>query len=222
MLKLKSIPKTHLYLLIILVLMFIWSGFKPDQLKTWFLEIIPVILGTIIVMYTYNKFRLTTPVYVLLCLGAIVILIGGHYGYGKVPVFSWFKDYFQLGRNYYDRFGHLFGGSVWAITIREILLRKSYVENRKLLVILILGLVLGVSASYELAEGLVALTMGGAEEFIGLQGDIWDTHWDMFLALVGAIGGLLGLSSIHNRYLTRNQTMLPHHYLPHDNYLPKP
>jgi putative membrane protein len=201
MLKLKSIPKTHLYLLLILFLIFIWSAFKPDQLKTWFLEVIPVILGIIIIIYTYNRFRLTTPIYVLLWLGAIIILIGGHYSYGKVPIFNWFKDHFQLGRNYYDRFGHLFGGLVWAMTIKEILLRKAYIENRKLLVILIIGLVLGVSASYELVEGFIALIMGGAEDFIGLQGDIWDTHWDMFLALLGAIGGLLSLSSIHDRYL---------------------
>lgn len=202
MLKLKSIPKTHLYPLLILFFAFIWSAFKPDQLGTWFLEVIPVILGTIIVIYTYNTFRLTTLVYVLLCLGSIIALIGGHYSYGKVPIFNWFRDYFQLGRNHYDRFAHLFDGLVGAMTIREILLRKLVLNNTKLLVVLVLGLVLGVSASYELIEGLVALIMGGAEAFVGLQGDIWDTHWDMFLGLVGAIGGLLSLSSIHNRYLT--------------------
>ena len=94
------------------------------------------------------------------------------------------------------------GGLVWAITIREILLRKLYVENRIWLIALVLGLVLGVSAIYELAEGLVALTLGGAEAFIGLQGDIWDTQWDMFLAFLGAIVGLVTLSSVHNRYLS--------------------
>jgi putative membrane protein len=199
--KFKFIPKTHLYLILILFSIFIWSAYKPDQLNTWFLEVIPLILGIIIIAYTYNTFRLTTLVYVLLCLGAIIILIGGHYGYGKVPIFNWFKDHFQLGRNHYVRFGHLFGGLVWALTIREILLRKTYIENRKLLVIFVIGLVLGVSASYELVEGLIALIMGGAENFVGLQGDVWDTHWDMFLALLGAIGGLLSLSSIHDRYL---------------------
>lgn len=202
MLKLKAIPKTHLCLFIILISMFIWSAFKPDQLGTWFLEVLPVILGSILVIYTYNTFRLTTLVYVLLCLGSIIALIGGHYGYGKVPLFNWFKDYFQLGRNYYDRFAHLFGGIVVAMTLREILLRTLQLNNTKFLIFLVLGLTLGVSASYELAEGLVALVMGGsAEAFVGLQGDIWDTHWDMLLALTGAITGLVCLSSIHNRYL---------------------
>ncbi|WP_434511960.1 DUF2238 domain-containing protein [Desulfitobacterium sp. AusDCA] len=201
MLKLKSIPKTHLFLILILLFMFIWSALKPDQLGTWFLEVIPVILGTIIILYTYNTFRLTTLVYVLLCLGFIIALIGGHYGYGKVPLFNWFKDYFQLGRNYYDRFAHITGGLAAAMTIREILLRKFQLSP-KFLIFLVLGLTLGVSASYELAEGLVALIMGkAAEAFVGLQGDIWDTHWDMSLALLGAICGLLSLSSIHNRYL---------------------
>lgn len=95
MLKFKSISKTHLYLLLILFFMFIWSAFKPDHLGTWFLEVIPVILGTILVIYTYNTFRLTTPVYVLLCLGAIIALIGGHYGYGKVPYLIGLKIIFS-------------------------------------------------------------------------------------------------------------------------------
>lgn len=202
MLKLKSIPKTHLCLFIILIFMFIWSAFKPDQLGTWFLEVLPVILGSILVIYTYNTFRLTTLVYVLLCLGSIIALIGGHYGYGKVPLFNWFKDYFQLGRNYYDRFAHLLGGLVVAMTLREILLRTLQFKNKKYLIFVVLGLTLGISASYELAEGLVALVSGGAAEaFVGLQGDIWDTHWDMLLALTGAVTGLICLSSIHNRYL---------------------
>lgn len=202
MLKLKVMPKTHLWLIFFLFILFIWSAYKPDQLMTWLLEVTPVILGTLIIIYTYNTFRLTTPVYVLLSLGIVIILVGGHYGYGKVPMFNWLKDQFQLGRNHYDRFGHLFGGLIWAMTIREILLRTLNIKNRKLLAIFIIGLVLGVSASYELIEGLVALIMGGAEEFVGLQGDIWDTHWDMFLALLGAVSGLLSLSSIHDRYLT--------------------
>ncbi|AHF07246.1 DUF2238 domain-containing protein [Desulfitobacterium metallireducens] len=201
MLKLKSIPKIHLYLLLILLIMFIWSVIKADQLGIWFLEVIPVIFGTIIIIYTYNTFRLTTLVYILLCLDAIIILIGGHFGYGKVPLFNWFKDYFHTGRNFYDRFAHLIGGLAGAMTIREILLRKLDLNNMKLTIILVLGLVLGVSASYELAEGFVALVAGGAEAFVGLQGDIWDTHWDMFIALIGAISGLLSLSAIHNKSL---------------------
>ncbi|MFZ3132185.1 MAG: DUF2238 domain-containing protein [Desulfosporosinus sp.] len=151
---------------------------------------------------TYNRFRLTTPVYLLLCLGAIIALIGGHYTYGKVPLFNWLNDFFHLGRNYYDRFGHFVGGSVWALTIREILLRTSPLKKGKLLITIILGLALGISALYELAEWCVALILGGgAEAFLGLQGDIWDPQWDMFLELAGAIVCLFSLSSTHNRFL---------------------
>lgn len=199
---LKSVRRIHFFLLIGFVIVFIWSAYKPYQLGTWFLEVTPIVLGTIIIIYTYNKFRLTTPVYLLLCLGAIMVLIGGHYTYGKEPLFNWLKDSFHLGRNYYDRFGHFVGGFVWALFGREILLRTSSFQKGKLLITIVLGLSLGVSALYELVEWCVALMLGpGAEAFLGLQGDIWDTHWDMFLALAGAIVCLLSLSSVHNRFL---------------------
>jgi putative membrane protein len=135
-------------------------------------------------------------------LGAIIVLIGGHYTYGKVPLFNWLQDSFNLGRNYYDRFGHFVNGFVWALTLREILLRTSPFQKGKLLITVVLGLVLGVSALYELVEWGVAIVLGGdAEAFLGLQGDIWDTQWDMFLALAGAIICLLSLSSIHDQFL---------------------
>lgn len=201
-LSLKSVRLIHFFLLISFVVVFIWSAYKPYQLGTWFLEVTPIVLGTIIIIYTYNKFRLTTPVYLLLCLGAIIVLIGGHYTYGKVPLFNWLQDSFHLGRNYYDRFGHFVGGFVWALTLREILLRTSPFRKGKLLITIVLGLVLGLSALYELVEWCVAIMLGGgAEAFLGLQGDIWDTHWDMSLALAGAIVCLLSLSWIHNRFL---------------------
>ncbi|TGE37412.1 DUF2238 domain-containing protein [Desulfosporosinus fructosivorans] len=201
-LSLKTGKLIHFFLPIIFFIVFIWSAYKPYQLGTWFLEVTPIVVGTIIIIYSYNKFRLTTPVYLLLCLGAIIVLIGGHYTYGKVPLFNWLQDSFNLGRNYYDRFGHFVNGFVWALTLREILLRTSALQKRKLLITVVLGLVLGVSALYELVEWCVAIMLGGdAEAFLGLQGDIWDTQWDMFLALAGAIICLLSLSSIHDQYL---------------------
>ena len=198
----KLIRWIHIFLLITFVVVFIWSAYKPYQLGTWFLEVIPIVLGSMIVIYTYNKFRLTTPVYLLLLLGAIMVLIGGHYTYEEVPLFNWLKDSFHLGRNYYDRVGHFVNGLVWALFLREILLQTSPLRKGKLLITIVLGLVLGESALYELVEWCVALIFGGgAEAFLGFQGDIWDTQWDMFLALAGAIVCLLSLTSIHNQFL---------------------
>lgn len=200
----KSIRPLHSFLLLSFVIVFIWSAYMPYELGTWFLEISPVVLGAIIIIYTYNKFRLTTPVYLLLCFGAIIVLIGGHYTYGKVPLFNWLNDSFHLGRNYYDRFGHFVAGSVWSLTLREIFLRTSSLKKGKLLITIILGLVLGISALYELIEWCVALFLGeGATAFLGLQGDIWDPQWDMFLELAGGIVCLLSLSSTHNRSLSK-------------------
>jgi len=200
--RLKSVRQRHYFLLICFIIAFIGSAYKPYQWGTWFLEVTPIVLGTMIIIVTYHKFRLTTPVYVLLCLGAIMVLIGGHYTYDKVPLFSWLDNSFHLGRNDYDRFGHFISGFVWALTLRELLLRTSPLKKGKMLITIVLGLVLGISAFYELVEWSAALTLGsGAEAFLGLQGDIWDTQWDMFLALAGAIICLLSLSSTHNWFL---------------------
>lgn len=207
---LKSVHPVHLGLLILTGVVFLWSAYKPIELGTWFLEVTPVILGGILLIYTYKAFRFTTLVYSLLCLGAVIALIGGHYTYGKVPLFNWLNDYFTLGRNHYDRFAHLIHGMIWALTLRELLLRITPISRGKLLIALVLGLVLGLSAVYELVEWGVAILGGGAEAFLGLQGDIWDTQWDMFLAFIGGGTGLLSLSRVHNRFIERidNQKLL--------------
>ena len=69
---------------------------------------------------------------------------------------------------------------------------------------LVVCTVLAISATYELVEWAAALTMGqGADEFLGTQGDPWDTQSDMFSALVGAMAALLLLSGAHDRQIQR-------------------
>jgi putative membrane protein len=198
------VKRLHFILLIIFFVVFIWSAIKPYQLGNWFLEVTPLILGTGIILYTYKRFRLTTPIYILLFLGGIIVLIGGHYSYGNVPLFNWLDERFNLGRNHYDRFAHFANGFVWALTLREILLRTLSISRGIFLVALLLGSVLGISALYELVEwGVAMILRGNAEAFLGLQGDVWDTHWDMFLAFVGAIVGLVSFSKIHDHWLVK-------------------
>lgn len=196
----------HLFLLLVVTAVFIWSVIKSARYSTWAAEAIPAILGLIIIIATYNKFRLTTLSYIIIAILAIIMFVGGHYTYSKVPLLNWLKDVFDLNRNHYDRFGHLIKG-LFTIVIREILLRKTQLTKGSWLVTISISISLAIAALYEIIEWLAfKITKGGtaAKDFLGTQGDMWDAQWDMSLALVGSILALLILSTLHNRLLKDN------------------
>jgi putative membrane protein len=195
----------HLFLLLVVTAVFIWSVIKPAGYWSWASEVIPAVVGLIIVIATYNKFRLTTLSYIIIAILAIMMFVGGHYTYSRVPLFNWIKDVFDLNRNHYDRFGHLLKG-LFTIVIREILLRKTPITKGPWLFAIITSISLAIAALYEIIEWLTfKITKGGkvAKNFLGTQGDIWDAQWDMLLALVGSILALLILSKLHNRLLKK-------------------
>lgn len=182
----------------------VWSGIAPHDRFTWFLEVAPVLVGLPIALGTARRFPLTPLVYTLLALHAWILLVGGHYTYAEMPLFNWLRDEFQLARNYYDRVGHLAQGFVPAMLAREILLRRSPLRPGKWLAFLVACVCLAISASYEFLEWWVALASGDdAVAFLATQGDVWDTQWDMFLALLGALAAQLLLSGMHDRQLGR-------------------
>lgn len=192
----------HIGFLLIFLVTLLWSVINPKDLFTWFLEVLPALIGLAVILITYNRFRLTNLVYVLILGHAIILVIGGHYTYAEMPFFNWLRDTFQLDRNYYDRLGHFVQGFVPAIICREILLYKSPIKSGKLLSFLVISICLAISASYELIEWGVAVTTGSAADaFLGTQGDVWDTQWDMFLALCGAVISLLTLQRFHDSVL---------------------
>ncbi|MGH1326366.1 DUF2238 domain-containing protein [Bacillus pretiosus] len=196
----------HLFLLLIVTAVFIWSVIKPARYSSWAAEAIPAVLGLIIIIAIYNKFRFTTLSYIIIAILAIIMFIGGHYTYSKVPLFNWIKDVFDLNRNHYDRFGHLIKG-LFTIVIREILLRKTQLTEGPWLFTICISVSLAIAALYEIIEWLafkIAKGGKGAKDFLGMQGDIWDAQWDMSLALVGSILTLLTLSTLHNRLLKKN------------------
>jgi putative membrane protein len=171
---------------------------------TWVLEVAPIFIALPILVATARRFPLTPLVYGLLFVHALILMIGGHYTYAKVPLGFWAQDALHLGRNHYDRLGHFAQGFVPAIVAREILVRRSPLRPGKWLAFLVVCVCLAVSASYELVEWLAALLGGSsADAFLGTQGDVWDTQWDMFMALVGSIAALLLLSREHDRELAR-------------------
>ena len=171
---------------------------------TWFLEVAPIFIGVPILIATYRRFPLTPLLYRLFFLHALILMAGGHYTYARVPLGFWFRDLLGLTRNHYDRLGHFAQGLVPAILTREILLRKGIVLRRGWLFFLVTCVCLAFSACYEFVEWWSAVIGGSAaDEFLGTQGDVWDTQWDMLWALIGAITGQLLLGRLHDRQMAR-------------------
>ena len=190
--------------LIIYLAVFVWSGINPYDRFTWVLEVIPAFAGLIILAFTYSSFRLTSLTYWLILVHAIVLMIGGHYTYAKVPFFDWLEAALDLSRNNYDKLGHFMQGFVPAIICREILIRKSPLQSGKWLFFIVVSICLAISAMYELIEWWVALAQGeAADAFLGTQGDIWDTQSDMAFALLGAICSLLIFTKYHDAAILR-------------------
>jgi len=171
---------------------------------TWFLEVAPIFIVAPILVLTARRFPLTPLVYRLLFVHALILMLGGHYTYANVPLGFWMQDALGLARNHYDRLGHFAQGFVPALLAREVLLRRSPLQRGKWLAFLVVCICLALSATYELIEWLAAVLGGSAADaFLGTQGDVWDTQWDMFMALVGATSALLLLSRLHDRQLAR-------------------
>ncbi len=189
-------------LVVIVLAVLLWSGISPHDRFTWWLEVAPVLIGLPLVIATNRRFPLTPLVQVLLAIHAIILMVGGKYTYAEVPAGFWVRDALGLARNHYDRLGHFAQGFVPALLAREILWRRSPLRGSRWLPFLVICICLALSACYEFIEWFAALATGeSATAFLGTQGDVWDTQWDMFLALCGAIVALLTLSRVHDRQL---------------------
>lgn len=194
-------------LVLVVLAVLVWSGISPYDRTTWWLEVLPVLVAVPVLAMTRRRFPLTDLLYILIFLHALVLIFGGAYSYARVPLGFWLQDWFGLGRNPYDKIGHFMQGLVPALLAREILLRRKYVVHRPMLAFLAVCVALAVSAFYELIEWWAALALGqGAEEFLGTQGDPWDTQSDMFLALLGALAAIVCLRRLHDRQIHRLET----------------
>lgn len=194
-------------LLLVTAVLLILSGVRPTDRMTWWLEVAPVIIGMILLLATWRRFPLTPLLCRLLFIHACILMLGGHYTYAQVPLGFWFQDLFDLSRNHYDRLGHLAQGFVPAILAREILKRRSplgldELHGNRWLPLFVTSVCLAFSALFEMFEWWVALLAGArGDAYLATQGDIWDTQWDMFLALIGAIAAQATLWRRHDRQL---------------------
>jgi putative membrane protein len=198
------IAPSHLVLLFGVAIVFIWSGIRPFDRLTWWLEVLPALGGLIVLVATYRRFRFTTLCYTLIALHICLLCVGGHYTYARVPLFDWLRDVFGWHRNHYDRLGHFAQGLVPAMFAREVFIRLNVIAKRGWLSFLVVCVCLAISAFYELIEWWTALASGDAAvSFLATQGDVWDTQEDMFLALIGAICALIFLRPWQDRQLAR-------------------
>ena len=196
-------PRTeHWVLLVLMLIALAVSGIGPKDRATWVMETLPVMLVVPLLVLTFKRFPLTPLLYRLVFLHACILMLGGHYTYAEVPPGFWVRDLLGLERNHYDRLGHLAQGFIPAIAAREVLLRKLPLKPGGWLFVICVSIPLAFSAFYEMLEWWAAVAMGqGADAFLGTQGDPWDTQWDMFLCMVGAITALLLLSRLHTRQI---------------------
>jgi len=193
-----------LVLLAVVAVALVVSAIGPTDRLTWWLEVAPVLIAAPVLFLTARSFPLTNLLYVLIAIHALILILGGHYTYAEVPLGDWAQDLFDLARNPYDRLGHFAQGFVPAMIAREILLRKTPLRRGGWLFFIVCCICLAVSACYEFIEWWAAIIGGGsAEAFLGMQGDVWDTQWDMYLALCGSITAQLTLARVHDRALVR-------------------
>jgi putative membrane protein len=188
----------------LLLALLVLSGIEPFDRTTWVLEVFPILLVLPMLWATYRRFPLTNLLYVCIFVHASVLMVGAAYTYARVPLGFELAELLNLSRNPYDKIGHFFQGFVPALAAREILRRGHYVRGKGMLAFLSICVVLAISASYELIEWAAAVALGqGADEFLGTQGDPWDTQSDMFFALIGGVTALLFFSRLHDGQIDR-------------------
>ena len=193
-----------LTLLVIGAVLLALSAIHPYEMGTWWMEVAPIFIAVPILVATYRRFPLTPLVYTLILIHACILMLGGHYTYARVPLGFWMQNLLHFSRNPYDRVGHLAQGFVPAIIAREILLRRTPLVRGGWLFFIVCSICLAISACYEFVEWWSALIGGSAAtDFLGTQGDVWDTQWDMLMALIGSILGQVILSRWHDRQMKR-------------------
>ncbi|MCY7344887.1 MAG: DUF2238 domain-containing protein [Pyrinomonadaceae bacterium] len=197
-----TVSRFHIFLLLSLFGVFVWSAIKPHDYFTWFLEVLPALLAVGIFAFFYRRFRFTDLVYTIVWFHCIVLIVGGKYTYAEMPLFDYFKEVFGWTRNNYDKVGHFMQGFSPALIAREVFIRKEIVNGEWWIYFMAVAVPLAFSAFYEFVEWWVAVATGdSAEAFLGTQGDVWDTQTDMFMCFIGSLLSLILLSGWQNQQM---------------------
>lgn len=196
--------KKYWILIILFLLGLVLSGIHPHDYFTWLLEVFPAIIGLIVLLLTFKRFKFSDLTYFLILAHCYILFIGGHYTYAEVPLFDWIKDTFEQSRNNYDKVGHFAQGFVPAMIVRELFVRKEIVKHKSWLSFLTVCVCIAISVFYEFLEWLVAIIIGeSADSFLGTQGYVWDTQSDMLYATIGALCMVIFISKIQDKQIEK-------------------
>ncbi|HPD13693.1 MAG TPA: DUF2238 domain-containing protein [Planctomycetota bacterium] len=179
----------------------VWSAIRPHSYDVWAFEIAAGVIGVAVLAALYPRFRFSNLAYVLVAVHFAILAVAAKYTYAEMPLFNWLRDALGLSRNHYDRVGHFAQGFVPAILAREVLRRTAGLRPGGMLSLLCACVCLAISAAWEIIEWWIVVFFypTSGPEWLGLQGDVWDAQWDMFLALAGAVAALVLLSRRHDR-----------------------
>lgn len=184
----------HLLYSVLFTVFWVYTGLTTPDLKNWLLENTLTLSLIIFLVAFYNIFRFSDTSYTLLFLFLLLHVYGSQYQYADNPFGEWLKQQLDFSRNHYDRLVHLGYGLLLAYPMHEVLARGLRVK-RFYSYLLPVEIILSSSALYELVEWMVAdWVYGGGQQgqdFLGMQGDIWDAQKDMALAFVGATATML-------------------------------
>ncbi|QOG11252.1 DUF2238 domain-containing protein [Arcobacter sp. FWKO B] len=186
-----------LYLLIIIfVAVWIWSGIAPYDRGDWILENLLVFIVVILMLGIIKKFRFSTISYIMIVAFLIIHSIGSHYTYALVPYEVWLdeccgwslNEFMGWERNHFDRLVHFLFGLLCTYPMVEIFARALPQLTKQWCWFFAVQSITAMSVLYELVEWGVAIVFGGelGMHYLGIQGDIWDAHSDMLLAIIGA------------------------------------
>lgn len=196
--------RKHLILVVLFIIGLAASAVKPHDYFTWLLEVFPAIIGSVILILTYQKFRFTSLTYWFILLHCYILFVGGHYTYAEVPAFDWLRDVLHQSRNNYDKMGHFAQGFVPAMIVRELFVRKKIINGKRWLAFLTVCVCMSISVTYEFIEWLVSVLSGSSgDSFLGTQGYVWDTQSDMLFATIGAITMVVLMSSLQDKAISR-------------------
>lgn len=196
--------KLKLILIALFLVGLVASAIQPHDYFTWFLEVIPAVIGLTALISTHHKFQFTTLTYLFILIHSYILFVGGHYTYAEVPLFDWVRDAFHQSRNNYDKVGHFAQGFIPAMIIRELLYRLDVVKKGAWLSFVTISICAAISAFYELIEWFVAISTGdSSNSFLGTQGDIWDTQSDMLWATIGALVMVVLFSKIQDSEIAK-------------------
>jgi putative membrane protein len=176
------------------------AAFRPDTYFDWALENSLFFVTVAVLALTYRRFVFSDLSYLLIAIYLSIHEFGAHYKYSDVPLGEWLKPILHTTRNHYDRIAHFSFGFLIAYPFREIAMRSLRVQGRWLYWLPVEA-TLALSAVYEILEAFMAnlLTPQRGEEFVGMQGDMWDSQEDMFMATVGSVAAVLIIAAVVRR-----------------------